>query len=59
MRVIVYEHFVVTLKEELQMRIKTQEPFAKKELWFLLYALACGAIEMMQIREFTHSVEDI
>lgn len=48
-RIILYEHFVLTLKEELQMRAKLKEKFSKSELWYFLYSLSCGALEMIKI----------
>lgn len=43
---VIYEHYPLTLGEELRKRIKNQTPFALVELWYILYCLVQGAQEL-------------
>ena len=47
----IYEHYVVTLKAEIEYRRNNKEPFTISELWFFLYSIGKGLIELMEVQE--------
>jgi hypothetical protein len=47
--ILIYDHYVLTLKDELKQRINNRDPFSLQELWYLLYSMVQGAQELTEI----------